>query len=132
MYVTINFMLIQYYYVVSSPFIIQHSSTCKCRSTKHLFLLYINDIPTSSRFLNFHLFADDTSIFYAGKDVNKLETTVNNELQNVSDWLIANKLTLNLTKSTFLLILPSQKKLNRNFEIKLNNEKLKEVERQNI
>ena len=92
-----------------------------------LFLLYINDIPISSKFLNFHLFADDTSIFYADKDVNKLETTVNNERQNVSDWLIANKLTLNLTKSTFLLILPSQKKLNRSVELKLNNEKLKEV-----
>ena len=92
-----------------------------------LFLLYINDIQTSSKFLNFHLFADDTSIFYADKDVNKLETTVNNELQNVSDWLIANKVTLNLTKSTFLFIPPSQKKLNRNVELKLNNEKLKEV-----
>ena len=59
--------------------------------------------------------------------MNKLETTVNNELQNVSDWLIANKLTLNLTKSTFLFILPSPKKLNRNVELKLNNEKLKKV-----
>ena len=36
------------------------------------------------------------------KDVNKLETTVNNEHQNVFDWLIANKLPLHLTKSTFL------------------------------
>ncbi len=93
-----------------------------------LFLLYINDIPLSSKVLNFHLFADDTSIFHADKDLNKLESTINKELTSVSDWLIANKLTLNLSKSNFLLIHPRQKTLRRKIELKLNNELIREVE----
>ena len=36
-----------------------------------LFLIYINDISGTSNLLKFHLFADDTSIFYSDKDVNQ-------------------------------------------------------------
>lgn len=93
-----------------------------------LFLIYINDIRFSSKVLNFHLFADDTSIFFADKNINNLENTINKELENVSDWLMANKLTLNLSKCTFLLIRPSQKKLARKIELMLNKEPLKEVD----
>ena len=93
-----------------------------------LFLLYINDIRFSSKELNFHLFADDTSIFFADKDINNLEKTINSELENVSDWLIANKLTLNISKSNFLVIHPLRKKLASEIELKLNNEPLTNVE----
>ena len=82
-----------------------------------LFLLYINDIRFSSKVLNFHIFVDDTSIFFADNNINNLENTINKELENVSDWLMANKLTLNLSKSNFLLIRPSQKKLARKIEL---------------
>ena len=44
-----------------------------------LFLIYINNIPNSSRLLKFHLFADDTSIFLSDKIIDKVEKTVNNE-----------------------------------------------------
>ena len=57
-----------------------------------------------------------------------MENTINKELENVSDWLMANKLTLNLSKSNFLLIRPSQKKLARKIELMLNKEPLKEVD----
>ena len=60
-----------------------------------LFLLYVNDIANSSKHLSFYLFADDTSIIYANKNLHNLEQIVNSELSNVSDWLLANKLTLN-------------------------------------
>ena len=63
-----------------------------------LFLIYINDIKKSSEILKFDLFADDTSIFYSHKDLRNVEMTLNNELAKVSEWLIANKLTLNVSK----------------------------------
>ena len=40
-----------------------------------LFLIYINDIHNSS-----DLFADDTNLLYADKNLKSLEETVNNEL----------------------------------------------------
>ena len=87
-----------------------------------LFLLYINDMPNSSNILKIHLFADDTSIFFSHKNLKELESIVNNELSKVSDWLIANKLTLNVDKSNFLLISPSRKNTTNKINLSINNE----------
>ena len=75
-----------------------------------LFLLYVNDIHRCSNKLRFYLFADDTNILYADKKLKVLETIVNNELQNLYDWLTANKLTLNINKSNFVIFHPYQKR----------------------
>ena len=48
-----------------------------------LFLLYINDIYTCSKVLNFYLFADDTNILYADKNLKSLEQRVNAELNKL-------------------------------------------------
>ena len=58
-----------------------------------LFLIYINDIYNSSKKLSFYLFADDTNLLYADKDLKSLESVINIELQKVCNWLNANKLT---------------------------------------
>ena len=63
-----------------------------------LFLLYINDLYKSSNKLQFYLFADDTSLTYANRDLKKLETEINEELFKVFLWLDVNKLTLNIKK----------------------------------
>ena len=42
-----------------------------------LFLIYINDIVDSTKLLNLILFADDTNIFYANKNLEMLIRTVN-------------------------------------------------------
>ena len=75
-----------------------------------LFLIYINDIPNSSRLLKFHLFADDTSIFLSDKSIDKVEKTLNNELKNVFQWLLSNKLSLNVKKSNFVIFRSARKK----------------------
>ena len=49
--------------------------------------------------ISFHLFADDTCLFYSNKNVKKLEANVTVALNNVSNWLKANKLTLNVKRS---------------------------------
>ena len=75
-----------------------------------LFLLYINDIHLSSDKLIFFLFADDTNILYADKNLKAIEQTVNAEVNNVHDWLTTNRLTLNTKKIKFLTFRPRQKK----------------------
>ena len=57
------------------------------------------------------LYADDTHLTYADKDVNIIQSCLNEDLLNISKWLIANKLTLNMTKTEFMLI-GSRQKLN--------------------
>ena len=67
--------------------------------------MYINDISESSDILKFFLFADDTTVYYSAdpKDENT-ERILNSELEKVSCWLAANKLSLNVKKSNFLHI----------------------------
>ena len=61
-----------------------------------LFLIYINDICNSCNRVKFYLFADDTNLLYADKNLKSLESTVNDELCKLYDWLIAIKLSLNI------------------------------------
>ena len=75
-----------------------------------LFLLYVNDIYRSSAKLAFNLFADDTNLLYADKNLRTL-LVVNSELHKVYEWLTANKLTLNIKKSNFIIFHPYQKKI---------------------
>ena len=78
-----------------------------------LFLIYINDLSRSSNILQFHLFADDTSLHLSAKNETQLMHTINHELIQISNWLSANKLSLNVSKSSFLLFHPPQKKLSK-------------------
>ena len=63
---------------------------------------HINDIAESSNILKFYLFADDTTVFYSDKTNPNTADLLNDELSKVSDWLAANKLSLNVKKSNFL------------------------------
>ena len=90
-----------------------------------LFLIYINDIYRSSELLNFQLFADDTSLFLSHTNTTQLETTINEELTRVSMWLKSNKLTLNVTKSNYILFRPPQKKLG-TISLKIENREIEE------
>ena len=68
-----------------------------------LFLLYINDLPRCLETSKARLFADDTTLSAAGLTVDEIETKLNH-LINVDQWLIANKLTLNESKTEFIII----------------------------
>jgi len=68
-----------------------------------LFILYINDIVNCSDLLSFILFADDTTLLFSCKDFGQLNQIINVQLAKVSDWLKANKLSLNTKKTNFIL-----------------------------
>ena len=74
-----------------------------------LFLIYINDIANCSKILKIRLFADDTNIFLEGKDGLSLTQQMNSELINITNWLKANKLSLNIKKSKYMIIASGKK-----------------------
>ena len=55
------------------------------------------------------MFADDTQIGTASKDINSITETLNSELENISDWMAANKLSLNKSKTVYVIIGSHQK-----------------------
>ena len=79
-----------------------------------LFLIYVNDFSNCSEILDFHLFADEH------KNLKVLESKVNNELVYVHTWLSANKLSLNINKSNFVILYPPQRKLPFHVALSLN------------
>ena len=74
-----------------------------------LFLLYINDFSKCSNVFDFHIFADDTNLFYSNSNLAELESIVTYNLKMVSDWLMANKVSLNIDKTNFINFHPPQK-----------------------
>ena len=91
-----------------------------------LFLIYVNDIYRCSQIFDFYLFADDTNLLYSNKDLKDLETVVNDELIKVGDWLDANKLSLNTSKSNFVIFHPYQHKPDCTIQLEIYNNDLKE------
>ena len=74
-----------------------------------LFLIYINDLPCLLCFSKARMFADATNITITAACFGDSENTVNNELESVDQWLIANKLSLNIVKTEYLLVCPNYK-----------------------
>ena len=67
-----------------------------------LFLLYINDLPLSSKFLSL-LFADNTTLLLNHDNLKILTVTVNEELGKVCEYFRINKKVLHPEKTKFML-----------------------------
>ena len=76
-----------------------------------LFVLYINDIVNCSVVFKFVLFADDTNLFHSGRNPQDLSNDINSELTKLSVWFRANKLSLNIKKTNYILFGGKRRKL---------------------
>ena len=72
-----------------------------------LFLIYINDMKNSAPLLDIIMFADDTNLFSTGKDLKTLFKTMNEQLTEITNWFSANKLSLNIKKTKYILFCSS-------------------------
>ena len=84
-----------------------------------LFLIFINDLPQSNNLLNF-LFADDTTAVTSGTDMVEIGNRVNFELQKIGNWLKANELSINPSKTKIMVFSNSTKASNSDFRFFLN------------
>lgn len=69
-----------------------------------LFLIYINDLPSCLKYSKARMFADDTTVTTADKSIIKMIQNANSDLANLREWLLANKLSLNLGKTEQMFI----------------------------
>ena len=87
-----------------------------------LFSLYVNDLPAITNF-RVRLFADDTILIMTSNDLKKLKKTANDETNKIEKWLLLNKLTLNHTKTNYMLFFP-QKECGKNFSLSINGQNI--------
>ena len=71
-----------------------------------LFLIYINDLPSVSNLFMPILFADDTNLFCTGRNIDSLVNEINDDMSKVYSWVKANRLSLNIDKTNFMLFTP--------------------------
>ena len=93
-----------------------------------LFILMLNDLPNAVKKCKVSLYADDTCLYFAAKDPNILQSTINNELSSLSEWFFHNHLLLNIKKCNYMLI-GTKAKLRRfnSVKIKINDTNLERV-----
>ena len=70
-----------------------------------LYLIYVNDITQFSKNKNSKLvlFADDTCLTLTNNDINSLFENANCEINKLNKWFMANKLTLNVDKTNYIM-----------------------------
>ena len=69
-----------------------------------LFTLFFNDLPTIGAAANIHMFADDTTIYYIGKEVETIVDVINSILVDLYNWCRQNNLTVHANKTAAMLI----------------------------
>ena len=93
-----------------------------------LFLLYINDLYNICSTSIPILYADDTNLFYKGKDIDTLVSYINMELKNISTWLNVNRLSLNIKKTHFMFF-RKQRNKKCDLKIQIDGSEIDQVER---
>ena len=67
------------------------------------FFIFINNLSNSSKFFHPVIFAGDTNLFCCDITMSILFQTVNQQLDQINDWFLANIISLNVEKSKYML-----------------------------
>ena len=81
--------------------------------------IYVNDIVYASEIFKFVPFADDTNILFSSKNSEYAKNIVNIELNKVHECLCTSKLSIDLSKTNYMIF--SKTKMMVNLDISINN-----------
>ena len=66
--------------------------------------MYINDLSSIIDFATTRMYADDTNLTFTAWSIPELQEQMSVDIYRLKNWLIANKLTLNIIKTEFMLV----------------------------
>ena len=89
--------------------------------------MYINDISHVIRYSNVEQYADDTLLYFASDNVNIIESNLSSDLDSITQWLSANYLIVNSTKSKIMLVGTHQRLASKSFSLSSNSRDLREI-----
>ena len=93
-----------------------------------LFIMYINDLPTVTKYCKVHLYADDTRLFFESISMQAVEAALSQDLDHVVGWLNQNYLMLNHSKTKVMLMGTHQKLSSvQSFTVSVNDKDLERV-----
>ena len=89
-----------------------------------LFLIYINDLHSIIKYSTTRHYADDTCLLLNGKSLKQLKKQLNIDLKILTAWLKANKISLNASKTEYLIFRNPKKMLNYDLKLKIDGHRL--------
>ena len=104
-----------------------------------LFIIYMNDVHMASNYFTPIVYADDTNLYSTlgafslttpinTHNFKELSDSINTELNNISDWLAINKLSLNVKKTKYMIFHSKQRNVSHiNLDLKINNHPIDRV-----
>ena len=119
---------VEFNQTISSPLRVQYGVPQGSNLCPLLFLSYMNDLALVWPKLNSIWFADDSHLFCTGEDLPSLFDTVNSELTIKVSWLNANKMSLNIEKTSYMIFRWRNKKLDPGNDICINGCKIEQVQ----
>ena len=105
-----------------------------------LFIIYMNDVNMASNHFTPIVYADDTNLYSTlgtfslttplnTQNFQEISDSINRELNNISDWLAINKLSLNVKKTKYMIFHSKQRDVSYiNLDLKINNHHIDRVQ----
>ena len=94
-----------------------------------IFLIFTNDLQKHLHHCSSILFADDTTLYKAHQNLKYLKWSVQDDMNTLTDWFRANKLTLNIDKTICMLFQPNGQC--REIELEIDNIKINSSKEKN-
>ena len=91
-----------------------------------LFLIYINNLSRSIKNSKIHHFADDTNLLCASSSLKDINKKINFDLSNLVQWLLANKIALNVNKSDIVIFRSPRKQIAKKMNFRLSGQKIRQ------
>ena len=86
--------------------------------------IYIKDLSKVIIFSSVHHFADDTNILYVSSSLKAINKKINHYLSNLVQWLRANNISLNFSKSEIVTFKSHSKQITKHLNFHLNGQKI--------
>jgi len=87
-----------------------------------LFIIYTNDLPNCLLRCKAIIFADDTTVYTSSPDIKTLYKYANADLESLADWFQANKLSLNVGKTNYILFSQNKNLMSENLNLMIGKE----------
>ena len=89
-----------------------------------LFIIFINDFHQAIKSSAVHHFADDTNLLLIDKSLKKINKYINKDLKYATDWIRANKLSLNTSKTEIILFKTKNKVVTKHLNFRVSGQKI--------
>ena len=85
-----------------------------------LFNIFCNDLYLNIEYCNIIMFADDITLYASHRNITYLNYILQTDLQNIENWLVSNKLSLNVSKTFAMKFWSESGKITEKLKLHLN------------